>query len=159
MRPDPEISRFSFHETIAHVYYIAKRMRHALTTPLQLMATPHMRSEGKHVQGVTMFTWPRRPTCGSVINCNVRIARAERQSSRKPHLSAKVKAVADLEFGKRGFKYAIKAIKARIGSLLGGSMGMPPPQGFSDLLRSFLVYSWGEIASSETTLVALVSTP
>ena len=36
--------------------------------------------------------------------------------------------------------------------LPGGSGGMPPPppppQGISNLLRSFLVYSWGEIAKA-----------
>ena len=37
--------------------------------------------------------------------------------------------------------------KARVARLLGGSVGMLPPGKFwiSDLLRSFLVYSWGEI--------------
>ena len=38
-------------------------------------------------------------------------------------------------------------IKARIARLLGGSGGEPPQEIFSlisDLLRSFLVYSWGE---------------
>ena len=53
--------------------------------------------------------------------------------------------VVDLEFGKGGFQYAVTA---RVGCLLGGCGGMPPQENLliSDLLRSFLVYSWGEIA-------------
>ena len=51
----------------------------------------------------------------------------------------------DLEFGKGGFQYAVTA---RVGCLLGGVGACPPQENFliSDLLRSFLVYSWGEIA-------------
>ena len=58
--------------------------------------------------------------------------------------------VADLEFLKGGVQYAIKA---RVARLLGGSGGMSPQENFMifDLLRSFLVYSWGEIAKSWTT--------
>ena len=52
--------------------------------------------------------------------------------------------MADLEFSKGGFQYAIKA---RVARLLGGSGGMPPKEKIwiSDLLRSFLVYSMSEI--------------
>ena len=59
-------------------------------------------------------------------------------------------AVADLDFSKGGFQYAIKA---RVARLLRGSGGMPPQENFMifDLLRLFLVYSWSEIAKSWTT--------
>ena len=59
-----------------------------------------------------------------------------------------VRGPAPVEFWKGGFQYAIKA---RVGRLLGrlGACPPPPPPGkfwISDLLRSFLVYSWGEIS-------------
>ena len=60
--------------------------------------------------------------------------------------SSNICSVVDLEFWKGGFQYAIKVHVAR---LLGRSGGKPPyPENFliSDLLRSFLVYCWGEIA-------------
>ena len=53
-----------------------------------------------------------------------------------------------LEFWKGGFQYVIKA---HVGHLLRGLGGAPHPPGkfwISDLLRSFLVYSWGEIAKA-----------
>ena len=57
--------------------------------------------------------------------------------------------MADLEFEKGGFQYAIKAgsVPAR------GVWGHAPQENFMifDLLRSFLVYSWGEIAKSWMT--------
>ena len=50
--------------------------------------------------------------------------------------------MADLEFEKGGFQYAIKAGSAPAR----GVWGHAPPGKFYDfdLLRSFLVYSWGE---------------
>ena len=57
--------------------------------------------------------------------------------------------VTDLEFWKAGFQYAIKARVAWV------SRGMPPPPQekcwISDLLRSFLVYSWGKLQNLDVT--------
>ena len=63
--------------------------------------------------------------------------------------------MADLGFWKGGFQcalghysYLVERNKAREVRLLRGCGGMPPPGKFliSDLLRSFLVPFWGEIA-------------
>ena len=58
--------------------------------------------------------------------------------------------MADLEFWKGGFQYVIKVHVALLGGGGGGGGGLggKPPEKFwiFDLLRSFLVYSWSEIA-------------